>query len=256
MLVYTYIEQRWTNILVERLNRLVYDFLKRFEKLGYNVFRLNSVTDSLTYGHAYSNLLWDVWKIYVVKEFIFEPEIRWKQVDLKKKTVLILGEPAEKIGEGWEFWPKREFLLKLTNHTKRDQNTENWVRTLKRGQNTETGSKHRNGVKTLGSSRLVQIPNFDPKKSPGFPYISEAAVAIKSSVYSLNIFQSSFWSIIIKGRRKDHEKLNCGAHLFTVRWKRINFQKNIRKVSILVFLCRKSISWQVLPSGVAPREAD
>ena len=57
MLVYTYIEQRWTNILVELLNRLVYDFLKRFEKLGCNVFRLNSVTDSLTYGHASSNLL-------------------------------------------------------------------------------------------------------------------------------------------------------------------------------------------------------
>ena len=250
MLVCTYIEQRWTNILVERLNRLVYDFLQRFEKLGCNVFRLNSVTDSLTYGHASSNLLWDVWKICVVKEFIFEPEIRWKQVDLKKKTVLILGEPAEKIGEGWEFWPKREFLLKLTKPYKAGS------KHRKLGQNTETGSKHRNGVKTLGSSRLVQIPNFDPKKSPGFPYISEAAVAIKSSLYSLNIFQSSFWSIIIKGRRKDHEKLNCGAHLFTVRWKRINFQKNIRKVSILVFLCQKSISWQVLPSGVAPREAD
>ena len=44
------------------------------------------------------------------------------------------------------------------------------------------------------------------------------------SVYSLNIFRSSFQSIIIKGRAKDHEKLNCGAHLFTLRWKRRNFR--------------------------------
>ena len=111
---------------------------------------------------------------------------------------------SQRLGENRLIWRKKNcfnfrgacrknrwrlgILTKEGVFIKIDQTIQSGIKTPK------IGSEHRNRVKTLGSSRLVQIPNFDPKKNPQASFLYQAAAAIKSSLYSLNIFRSSFWS--------------------------------------------------------------